>query len=138
MTIKTREKQPWIIVLIAVVIALVLFFLSKGNRARAVSPVVVTDEWKPAPILSITALPEHTWSRIPRVIIYIRYEYEVDGEKYSATRYDPSGEVRRFSSWNKEAIEFTWQIKQQQVAWYNPKDPSMSVLMRDRLDNPGR
>jgi hypothetical protein len=56
------------------------------------------------------------------------FQYEVDGHVYQGSRLDPSG----FVSWNPQDVVATWPAGARVQAWYDPEDPSVAALTRDK------
>ncbi|MDP2315285.1 MAG: DUF3592 domain-containing protein [Pseudomonadota bacterium] len=56
------------------------------------------------------------------------FEYAVDGRVYQGTALDPGG----FVSWSPQDVVTRWPVGAHVQAWYDPEDPSVAALTRER------
>ena len=71
---------------------------------------------------------EHGDSR--RAVLSIRFDYEVDGTKYTSGTFAPKNKVpwsARGSSFDEVATKYV--VGESYPAWYNPSDPSKAYLV---------
>lgn len=126
-----KKRASWmigVIVPLLIAVAVGTALLRQPTDPKPI-PSSVTETWSTAVLLDLQIEPKHGWSRVPKVEVRVRYEYEVDGRRYVGTRYDSSGKPVVFGTWNLQAMQFAERLKGLKQVWYNPANPSESVLV---------